>query len=51
MQNLLDDIKPEDGVDEPVLMLIKQLKETSEELDEIPEEENESAAAFALTHC
>ena len=38
---MLDDMKPEAEVDENVLMLIKQLKETSEELDEIPEEENE----------
>ena len=38
---MLDDIKPEAEVDENVLMLIKQLKETSEELDNLTEEENE----------
>ena len=38
---MLDDIKPEAEVDENVLMLIKQWKETSEELDNLTEEENE----------
>ena len=38
---MLEDITSEDEVDEEVLMLIKQFKETSEELDEIAEEEGE----------